>query len=823
MSASYPVAGPMSMSRPDAQPLFGSASNSLSAGATGPAMRMLWQNTSTGDRSIWLMTGTNWDGSYVLLPRVPVAWSIAGSGDFNADGNADVVWQNSVTGDRSIWFMSGNTWGGTYVLLPRVSTDWSIAGVGDFNADGKPDIVWQNTTTGDRSIWFMNGSTWGGTYALLPRVTTDWSIAGVGDFNGDGKPDLVWQNTTTGQRSIWFMNGSTWDGTYSLLQTVPTDWRIAGVADFDGDGDPDLAWQNLNTGQRSVWLMNGSVWNGSYALLPTVPKQWSIAGVLVASVGPASKLVFTVQPGNATAGAAITPAVQVAVEDAQGNVVTTATTSITLAIGNNPGSGTLSGTTTVAAVNGLATFSGLSLNTSGAGYTLTASATGLTGAASSAFSISGGGGGGTVSYTFCSAYAPIWFAVQDGNGAWTQVLPNSGTTTYEFSLASGRGGIAYVYNVVVFTYTFTYLSVGYASSAEFTAGGLSTVNIGRVCGSRTVNGTVANVGASEQASVSLGQSQTGATPGAGTFPSYQLMNVGDGPQDLFAQRATSSGGTSAANKVVVRRGLSPADNSTIPLLDFDAEGFVPASANVTVTGLGSDSAVVSSLFATQVGSGLIQAGVVLGQILYGAASGAQPYVAIPSDQLNANDFQYVTVGTTGAGAGRSAAVYFRNPLDQTIALGPDLSTPTVTKLVTAPNARPRVQLASQTEYNREFGAVFVQSTRNGGVLVSATAGYYGGTPATWDVTVPDLSAAAGWNPAWGLQDGTPIDWAVAAQGGASPSLDLSFTDGSKLLFATKRSSTPLNLSAMRIGPGGSPWDRRLLDALRSRVGSPLRP
>src|SRR5436309_3621886 len=107
-------------------------------------------------------------------------------------------------------------------------------------------------------------------------------------------------------------------------------------------------------------------------------------------VGPAAKLVFTVQPSNAAAGAMNTPAVQVTVQDAQGNTVTTATTSITLAIGTNPASGTLSGATTVAALNGVATFSALSLNAAGTGYTLTASATGLTGATSNAFNISVG-------------------------------------------------------------------------------------------------------------------------------------------------------------------------------------------------------------------------------------------------------------------------------------------------------------------------------------------------------------------------------------------------------------------------------------------------
>ena len=72
---------------------------------------------------------------------------------------------------------------------------------------------------------------------------------------------------------------------------------------------------------------------------------------------------------------------------------TNATTNITLAIGTNAGGGTLSGTfTTVAAVAGVATFSDLSINLTGTGYTLTAAdaAALLTGATSSAFNITAG-------------------------------------------------------------------------------------------------------------------------------------------------------------------------------------------------------------------------------------------------------------------------------------------------------------------------------------------------------------------------------------------------------------------------------------------------
>ncbi len=100
-------------------------------------------------------------------------------------------------------------------------------------------------------------------------------------------------------------------------------------------------------------------------------------------------MVFSVQPSNTVAGAAISPAVTVRILDQFGNL-TTSTANVTLAIGTNPGGGTLSGTTTVAAVNGVATFSNLSIDNAGTGYTLTAVSSGLTGATSNAFNITAG-------------------------------------------------------------------------------------------------------------------------------------------------------------------------------------------------------------------------------------------------------------------------------------------------------------------------------------------------------------------------------------------------------------------------------------------------
>jgi hypothetical protein len=106
-------------------------------------------------------------------------------------------------------------------------------------------------------------------------------------------------------------------------------------------------------------------------------------------------LKFTGEPANTAKGAVITTAtdskgapVTVEVEDAFGNPDTSSTAAVTMAIGANPGSGSLSGTTTVDASAGVASFTDLSINTSGRGYTLVATSAGITSRTSGFFDIS---------------------------------------------------------------------------------------------------------------------------------------------------------------------------------------------------------------------------------------------------------------------------------------------------------------------------------------------------------------------------------------------------------------------------------------------------
>ena len=86
----------------------------------------------------------------------------------------------------------------------------------------------------------------------------------------------------------------------------------------------------------------------------------------------------------------IRPPLQVTAFDSAGNVVTSFTGSVKVAIGDNGGvlgDGQLTGTADVAAVNGIATFANLRIDQIGRGYTLTATASPLAADTSDAFDI----------------------------------------------------------------------------------------------------------------------------------------------------------------------------------------------------------------------------------------------------------------------------------------------------------------------------------------------------------------------------------------------------------------------------------------------------
>ena len=55
------------------------------------------------------MNGNKLIGGGAVSPNPGPAWKAIGTGDFNDDGHSDILFQNASSGQVSIWEMSGNS------------------------------------------------------------------------------------------------------------------------------------------------------------------------------------------------------------------------------------------------------------------------------------------------------------------------------------------------------------------------------------------------------------------------------------------------------------------------------------------------------------------------------------------------------------------------------------------------------------------------------------------------------------------------------------------------------------------------------------------
>ena len=199
---------------------------------------------------------------------------------------------------------------------------------------------------------------------LVDTTTPPASVAANASFGltvtaEDGSGNIA--TTYTGPVTLALSGGTSG----AVLGGTVTGTAVKGVATFTG-----LTINMVGTGY-TLTASSGTLTSA------TIP------GINVASAPvTATQLVVTTQPpASVTANAPF--GLTVTAEDGSGNIATTYTGPVTLVLSGGTSGAVLGGTLTATAVNGVATFSGLTINTAGTGYTLTASSGTLTSATSS--------------------------------------------------------------------------------------------------------------------------------------------------------------------------------------------------------------------------------------------------------------------------------------------------------------------------------------------------------------------------------------------------------------------------------------------------------
>ncbi|MCW5659194.1 MAG: VCBS repeat-containing protein [Burkholderiaceae bacterium] len=227
-------------------------------------------------------------------------------GDFNGDGQPDLVLSH--WSDASVSLMLGNGAGafGAPAAFPVGANPWALA-TGDFNADGKLDLAVANFGGPSVSILLGNGSGGFGAPAdiALAGQLNPTAIA-VGDFNNDGTPDLAvtmaygFSNTTPGHVAILLGNGAGGFGAPANSAVGGTPAWVA-TGDFNGDGKLDLAVANMLVGTVSVLLGDGA---GSFVAAPDLVIDGRPGAVVVGDFNGDGKTDLAVMVNSSVLNAA---------------------------------------------------------------------------------------------------------------------------------------------------------------------------------------------------------------------------------------------------------------------------------------------------------------------------------------------------------------------------------------------------------------------------------------------------------------------------------------------------------------------------------------
>jgi streptogramin lyase len=311
--------------------------------------------TAGPDGNIWYAVGF---GNYRIGNINPITYATSG---FSVSGAPYGV---TAGRDGNVWFSDQDGRIGRIDPTTDAITEYTIP-----YTNSTPYGI---TTGPDGNLWFTDGGTNAIGVATLatsqlvvtvqpPSSVTAGSAFGLTVEAEDSSGNLLSSfNGTVTVALATNPGGATLGGTLSVTAS-------GGVAMFSG--------LSLTTAASGYTLVVSGSGLGE-----------GVTSAITVTPAAASQLVITEQPpASVTVNSAF--GLQASIEDAYGNVVTSDTNTVSVALANNPTGAKLGGTLSVSASQGVATFSGLTINKVGSGFTLQVASSGLTGAITSAISV----------------------------------------------------------------------------------------------------------------------------------------------------------------------------------------------------------------------------------------------------------------------------------------------------------------------------------------------------------------------------------------------------------------------------------------------------
>ncbi|MFP6684257.1 MAG: VCBS repeat-containing protein, partial [Polyangiaceae bacterium] len=194
--------------------------------------------------------------------------NVAGLGDFDGDGQTDVLVQNAsgllyvyITDTDGVSVDNGNSGSPT-----SVPAGFSVVSVADFNADGRADVLAQEDATGLLYVYITAAG--GITFEpestntasnYLVTIPAGYAYVGTGDTNADDRADILVQDSATGLVYVYITSSSAVEVDHASSGdpiVLPSGFDIVAVADFDGDGPADIMVQEASTGLLYTFISN---------------------------------------------------------------------------------------------------------------------------------------------------------------------------------------------------------------------------------------------------------------------------------------------------------------------------------------------------------------------------------------------------------------------------------------------------------------------------------------------------------------------------------------------------------------------------------------